>query len=47
MRDAGFKDIQILDEKPYLEIDKQEQNQEDKGERRRKITSLTIKSIKE
>jgi arsenite methyltransferase len=48
MREAGFKDIQILDEKPYLEIDQQEQNQEDNGERRRrKITSLTIKSIKE
>jgi arsenite methyltransferase len=49
MREAGFKNIEILDEKPYLEIEQREepkQNQEYEG-RRRKITSLTIKAIKE
>jgi hypothetical protein len=48
MREAGFEDIEILDEKPYLNLEQQqqEQNQGDKGNRR-KITSLTIKAIKE
>jgi arsenite methyltransferase len=50
IREAGFKNIEILDEKPYLELEEQQQdpkqNQEDDG-RRRKITSLTIKAIKE
>jgi arsenite methyltransferase len=45
MREAGFKDIEILDEKPYLELEQQQVNQE--GSERRKITSLTIKAIKE
>jgi arsenite methyltransferase len=53
IREAGFKNIEILDEKPYLELEEQQQdpkqNQEDDGRRRRrrKITSLTIKAIKE
>ena len=50
MKEAGFKNIEILDEKPYLELEEQQdpkQNQEDDGRRRRKITSLTIKAIKE
>ena len=49
MKEAGFKNIEILDEKPYLELEEQQdpkQNQEDDG-RRRKITSLTIKAIKD
>jgi ubiquinone/menaquinone biosynthesis C-methylase UbiE len=45
MREAGFKNIEILDEKPYLEIEQQQGNPESSG--RRKITSLTIKAIKE
>ena len=36
---AGFSDIEILDEKPYLEMDAKEEG-------RRKITSLVIKAIK-
>ena len=48
IREAGFKNIEILDEKPYLELEqqqgKQKGNQESSG--RRKITSLTIKAIK-
>jgi len=50
IREAGFKNIEILDEKPYLELEEQQdpkQNQEDDGRRRRKITSLTIKAIKD
>ncbi len=39
IRMAGFSDIEILDEKPYLETDA-------KKEGRRKITSLVIKAIK-
>ena len=49
IREAGFKNIEILDEKPYLEVEttrRTKQDQEDNG-RRRKITSLTIKAIKE
>jgi len=50
IREAGFKNIEILDEKPYLELEELQQdpkqNQEDDG-RRRKITSLTIRAIKE
>jgi ubiquinone/menaquinone biosynthesis C-methylase UbiE len=50
MKEDGFKNIEILDEKPYLELEEQQQdpkqNQEDDG-RRRKITSLTIKAIKD
>src|SRR6478609_4799655 len=41
MKEAGFKNIEILDEKPYLELEEQQdpkQNQEDDGRRRRKIT---------
>lgn len=40
MKDAGFKNIETLDEKPYLELESQEEN-------RRKITSLTIMAIKQ
>lgn len=47
MREAGFKNIEILDEKPYLEIKQQEPKQNQEYEGRRKITSLTIKAIKE
>src|SRR6476661_2188929 len=51
IREAGFKNIEILDEKPYLELEQQQgepkQNQEDDDRRRRKITSLTIRAIKE
>jgi len=49
IKEAGFKNIEILDEKPYLELEQQgepKQNQADDG-RRRKITTLTIKAIKE
>jgi len=51
IKEAGFKNIEILDEKPYLELEQQgepKQNQaDDDRRRRRKITSLTIKAIKE
>src|SRR3954465_7570080 len=43
IKEAGFKNIEILDEKPYLELEQQgepKQNQADDG-RRRKITTLT------
>jgi arsenite methyltransferase len=43
IQEAGFTIIEILDEKPYLEL-VQKGNQEGSG---RKITSLTIKAIKE
>ena len=43
IKEAGFTTIEILDEKPYLELE-QQSNQEGSG---RKITSLTIKAIKE
>ena len=45
MKEAGFTTIEILDEKPYLEVEQQQSNQEGSG--RRKITSLTIKAIKD
>ena len=45
IREAGFITIEILDEKPYLEVEQQQSNQEGSG--RRKITSLTIKAIKD
>ena len=47
IREAGFKTIEILDEKPYLELEHQgqKQNQDDGGGRR--ITSLTIMVIKD
>lgn len=44
MIEAGFKNIEVLEEKPYLEFEQQEQKQEDT---KRQITSLTIKAIKE
>ena len=44
MKEAGFKNIEILDEKPYLELESPEQNPKDN---RRKITSLTIMAIKD
>ncbi len=37
IRKAGFTDVKVLDEKPYLEME---------SEDKRKITSLTIKAIK-
>ena len=42
MKEAGFKNIEILDEKPYSELEQEKQ----KGDGR-KITSLAIKAIKE
>ena len=39
----GFKNIEILDEKPYLDVEQKQ----DGNITRRKITSLTIKAIKE
>ncbi len=44
IQEAGFTIIEILDENLYLEL-VQKGNQECSG--RRKITSLTIKAIKE
>jgi ubiquinone/menaquinone biosynthesis C-methylase UbiE len=44
MKDAEFKNIETLGEKPYLELESQEQNQK---ENERKITSLTIMAIKD
>ncbi len=38
MRDAGFLNVEVLDEQPYLEMDSVDG---------RRITSLVIKSIKE
>ena len=37
IRKAGFTDIEVLDERPYLEME---------SEDKRKITSLVIKAIK-
>ncbi len=37
IREAGFTDVEVLDEKPYLEMEKGDD---------RKITSLAIKAIK-
>ncbi|MGN6350138.1 MAG: arsenite methyltransferase [Candidatus Nitrosocosmicus sp.] len=42
IREAGFKNIEILDEKPYLDLEQQQ----DGSITRRKIPSLTIKAIK-
>lgn len=48
IREAGFKNVEILDEKPYLDLKKQKQEQKQEGNiTRRKITSLTIKAIKD
>ncbi len=44
MKEAGFKNVEIIDEISYLEVEPPEQNQEDNG---RKITSLTIMAIKD
>ncbi|MGN6628817.1 MAG: arsenite methyltransferase [Candidatus Nitrosocosmicus sp.] len=44
IKEAGFENIEILDEKPYLEL---EQPKTQGNESRRKITSLTIKAVKE
>jgi len=43
MEEAGFTTIEILDEKPYLEVEQQGNQESSKG---RKITSLTIKALK-
>ena len=43
MEEAGFTTIEILDEKPYLEVEQQGNQESSKG---RKITSLTMKAIK-
>ncbi|MGN6558962.1 MAG: hypothetical protein ACTHJ2_00390 [Candidatus Nitrosocosmicus sp.] len=47
MREAGFKNIEILDEKPYLDLEQQQEQKQNGNITRRKITSLTIKSIKD
>jgi arsenite methyltransferase len=47
IKDAGFKNIEILDEKPYLQIEQQEPQQNQENDGSRKITSLTIKAIKD
>jgi len=44
MKDAGFKKIEILDEKSYLELESQKQNPEDS---KRTITSLTIMATRD
>lgn len=44
IREAGFNTIEVLDEKPYLDLKQDEQNQQNDV---RKITSLTIKATKE
>jgi arsenite methyltransferase len=43
IRKAGFKNVEILEEKPY--IDEQEDN--GNNDTRRKISSLLVKAIKE
>src|SRR4051812_42254942 len=40
IKDAGFKNIEILDEKPYLQIEQQEPQQNQENDGSRKITSL-------
>ena len=47
IREAGFKNIEILDEKPYLELEQKQEQKHDGNIARRKITSLTIKVIKD
>ena len=47
MREAGFKNIEILDEKLYLDLEQPEGQKQEEGNIRRKITSLTIKAIKD
>ncbi|MGN6823083.1 MAG: arsenite methyltransferase [Candidatus Nitrosocosmicus sp.] len=44
IKEARFENIEILDEKPYLEL---EQPKTQGNESRRKITSLTIKAVKD
>ncbi len=44
MKEAGFKNIETLNEKSYLELESQEQNPEDS---KRTITSLTIMATKD
>ena len=39
IREAGFTDLEVLDEKPYTEM-------ENSGDGSRKITSLVVKAIK-
>ena len=41
IRKAGFTNIEILDEKPYMELDK------NLGTQQRLITSLSIRAVKE
>jgi hypothetical protein len=47
MIEAGFKNIEILDEKPYLDLEQQQEQKQDGNIGRRKVTSLTIKAIKD
>ena len=47
IREAGFKNIEILDEKPYLDLEQKQEQKDDGNIARRKITSLTIKVIKD
>ena len=42
IKKAGFTNIEILDEKLYMELDKDKENQE-----KRQITSISIKAVKE
>jgi arsenite methyltransferase len=44
IRKAGFKNVEVLEEKPY--IDEQEDN-DDKKEPKRKISSLLVKAVKD
>ncbi|MDN5847732.1 MAG: hypothetical protein L0H53_15820, partial [Candidatus Nitrosocosmicus sp.] len=44
IKKAGFTNIEILDEKLYMELDK-DKNQE--NQEKRQITSISIKAVKE
>lgn len=49
LRKAGFTDIKIKEEKPYMEFEqqKEQQYQGQKEEEKRKITSISVKAIKQ
>ena len=48
IRKAGFKNVQILEEKPYMEEEQQEEQEGDNyKDTRRKISSLLIKAVKD
>jgi hypothetical protein len=44
IRKAGFTDIEILDEKLYMELD---EDKDIEGQEKRQITSISIKAVKE